>query len=896
MDNGLEHDAEETESFLTPPSAGRIKPLEIIEGDAVRFPADGRAPGLRHRKGTSANAQNGSTSFLKGFVQGIMRENIGHTFTFRNMFLLCCIAGVLLVALIVLKDQTDGDFDGIRTPAPHTNSFGGVNNPGVQHGSSGHFQRPPMITDEDLPKSNVGHAVLSLSPLNWENHPGHFRHDPKHSPYASYLYAENVESESQRQRLQTDHEKRFQAYTYRYGQWKNPSFPGKMAQTPYHNYWYKDVEEFPPGAWQANKEYMNQFLREGFHLVERVRDAIYEEYGFGLIDVDESDRDTLAKIKSQRAEFMGVKKGNFPVHNGAAIIDGRPFRGAAYLNQAGWDGLVRKMMHAIMTEDEFYVVVAGPASTTYEGVSLQQTHIMQFHDVMEPVFDRLGIRLISRNMGMDASTTVSALGGGDLYGESDIFWYRQDHSDPEPDMQVDLLLKQTILSGERLPVVLTSNSVSLKVDTNDLAWIGNIQPGPMGCEKTYIDDDNVVVLPDVKACAYVDCSERVKEEGICRMAKDYPCWIERQMTIPMSTEELGQKSKLGRNSATENYRQHQLEGRKLSLLVLDALAEALGQMILSQASDKSTTLPPELWHVNGVYGEIRDMVRRVKNKSKLDPADLLGCDKLLWQLDSEICHMEMHAYSEWTPRVTPNKKGLASIAATDIYVNETEGAEQLYEWFDLLPFSFIPDDDEVDVHMVAILGQDPDSRRLGHSQIADSAGRRERRESSRFLLNETSNDGNPWRLHGAPIGFCDGSAMSWCQKTVPNDCLLANRNHYKAGMLSRGSSDWLVLKIGEIKEGVLLLRFEWFGDEIVTPEDLVFFHSVNGTEGDVKSIPGDQFKAKHSQLAPDLLIYPVMINKKWSHDNSLFGNVTLALRFETKQQDWEALLTHVYYA
>ena len=171
MDSGLAQD-EESDSFLNRPSGFKLHPLELEGHKDFMLPPEGRAPGMRHRKNVTDNdSANGSSStgFIQGFVQGILRQNLGGQFTFRNMFLLCVIAGILLVALIVLNDSTEKDFDGIKTPAPHTNSFGGKNNPGLeQHGVSGNFQRPPMIMDEDLPESNVGQAVQSISNLNVE--------------------------------------------------------------------------------------------------------------------------------------------------------------------------------------------------------------------------------------------------------------------------------------------------------------------------------------------------------------------------------------------------------------------------------------------------------------------------------------------------------------------------------------------------------------------------------------------------------------------------------------------------------------------------------------------------------------------------------------------------------
>ena len=124
---------------------------------------------------------------------------------------------------------------------------------------------------------------------------------------------------------------------------------------------------------------------------------------------------------------------------------------------------------------------------------------------------------------------------------------------------------------------------------------------------------------------------------------------------------------------------------------------------------------------------------------------------------------------------------------------------------------------------------------------------------------------------------------------------MENLNHYKGGMLSRGTTDFLILNVGEIKEGVVLLRFELDGTRNL-PGDLTFQYSVDGPEGTLTTVDGATFVEKSVRLTKDLTVFPVMINKKYSHDDSLYGSVTLALRFETSQADFEMLLTHVYYA
>ena len=124
---------------------------------------------------------------------------------------------------------------------------------------------------------------------------------------------------------------------------------------------------------------------------------------------------------------------------------------------------------------------------------------------------------------------------------------------------------------------------------------------------------------------------------------------------------------------------------------------------------------------------------------------------------------------------------------------------------------------------------------------------------------------------------------------------MENVNHYKGGMLSRGTTDWLLLDIGFMKEGVILLRFEW-NEKMDVPDDLTFYYSTDGPMGNVTAVPGTVLAEKSVTLAGDLTVFPLMINKKYSHDKSLFGLANLVLRFETSQADFQMLLTHIYYA
>jgi hypothetical protein len=82
------------------------------------------------------------------------------------------------------------------------------------------------------------------------------------------------------------------------------------------------------------------------------------------------------------------------------------------------------------------------------------------HYIMEPVFDKLGIRLISRNMAMGGVGTLQfSLAGKDLYGEADVLLW--DSGMTEKGATVDLFNKQAILAGERMPILLTSEPYNI---------------------------------------------------------------------------------------------------------------------------------------------------------------------------------------------------------------------------------------------------------------------------------------------------------------------------------------------------------------------------------------------------------------------------------------------------
>jgi hypothetical protein len=167
-------------------------------------------------------------------------------------------------------------------------------------------------------------------------------------------------------------------------------------------------------------------------------------------------------------------------------------------------------------------------------------------------------------------------------------------------------------------------------------------------------------------------------------------------------------------------------------------------------------------------------------------------------------------------------------------------------------------------------------------------------------------------LYNTPIGFCDGSSQASCNRQESSPCLLANRQFYKGGFLSTGTSEWLRVTIPSVSEGVVLLRLDWNANVKLDsatpgeirgrnrldklPDDFVFEYSVGSSQTPVNSLDRDGFLEFGISVAADLVVYPVLVNTGMSHNASVVGEpMELQLRVRTEKA-FKVLLTHIYYA
>jgi hypothetical protein len=125
-----------------------------------------------------------------------------------------------------------------------------------------------------------------------------------------------------------------------------------MAQYPNRDL---PSDEFPEEAWQADAVFVNHYLSDAGQLVSRAIEAIYAEYGY--------PGDTMAPeqlVERSKSIFRwhlaeGMNMSSLPPDY---VGRKKSFHGG-WTPKRSHDGLVRRLLHAMMTSDTFTVVLGG---------------------------------------------------------------------------------------------------------------------------------------------------------------------------------------------------------------------------------------------------------------------------------------------------------------------------------------------------------------------------------------------------------------------------------------------------------------------------------------------------------------------------------------------------------
>ncbi len=247
-----------------------------------------------------------------------------------------------------------------------------------------------------------------------------------------------------------DAEAKKEALIEKWGKWH--FWDGDPDSRPKEDYMAKypnrdcTFDDFPETAWQGDAVYVNHMLDSASELVRRAKEAIYTEYGYG--PKDEISRDQLKeRMKMFRLHMIDL--------DDDSVTEDRE-----YLESGGWttkksfDGLSRRLIHAMMTNDSFTIVLGGHSAAAGHGNHFKQSYMMQMYKVLNPVFERVGVKLIVRNLAQGGLGTLQhTLGSKDIYGDEIdmIVW---DSSMTENDHKmIDLFYRQALIGGKRPPVL-----------------------------------------------------------------------------------------------------------------------------------------------------------------------------------------------------------------------------------------------------------------------------------------------------------------------------------------------------------------------------------------------------------------------------------------------------------
>jgi hypothetical protein len=129
----------------------------------------------------------------------------------------------------------------------------------------------------------------------------------------------------------------------------------KAAQRPKEDYCgqfpNRDIprDKFPANAWQTDTEYLKDWLDQGTKLVDRALEAILSEYGRGKND--EPGKSFEEREKEMFQWLIIEPKTNPPGKNLVSE--------AGWTTQKSFEGLTRRVLHSIVTQDPFTFVVGG---------------------------------------------------------------------------------------------------------------------------------------------------------------------------------------------------------------------------------------------------------------------------------------------------------------------------------------------------------------------------------------------------------------------------------------------------------------------------------------------------------------------------------------------------------
>jgi hypothetical protein len=587
----------------------------------------------------------------------------------------------------------------------------------------------------------------------------------------------------------------------------------------YAAYPNRDVprEEFPANAWQTDVEYLSKFLPEGLALVGRAQEAILAEYGHGR------SRDNETDVESPEAWWERARMFQLAIHDsldGVTVETRKNKKGdrGGWTTASSWDGLKRRILHAIMTEDSFVFAMGGHSAAAGHGNHFQQSYTLQVQWILEAVFARLGVRHEARNFGNGGLGTVhNAMAATSIYGpDVDVLMWDSSMTE-KGDRPKDLFHRQALMGGDgsynaKVPVLWTNAGNAAKffnqVAGADVGGIGSGMSG-IAAATSFEDLDE---LP--WAARYMACSPDLS--SICSENRyDGICWLDRPDFTPTKEQ---QPYPGGRAGWHPGNREHQLTGRVLTFTFLQAMKEAL--TLWNDAAGYA--LADEAWHMTTHYDTVRAGVYEHTGDGHCNEYWRVGM--------TSLCKFPMKGRTEFTPRAYPTKTSLRSLMPPEMLNFIDPPEENVYEPPDVFNPALHPrDEDAVDVLSIVEAGP------LFQPVLKPDYATRYYKQPT-FAVRPKVPVGKGVTLDTrAGDHLCDGTLDSWCDRGTNQACLLQAHNDGRNGLLFDGYSGWVVMNIPDLRNGFIVIKFEsWHPEGSASKTE--GWSSINN-EGDDGDIP-----------------------------------------------------------
>ena len=559
-----------------------------------------------------------------------------------------------------------------------------------------------------------------------------------------------------------------EAMEKKWGKWTlEPDAKKRPTKDYYAAYPNRDIpfNKFPKNAWQKDKDWLSKFLPQSIQLVDRAMNAILEEYG---------------EPTDGSSELFNIEKYESWVDNMAK----EPCKGqAGCTTTKSYENLRRRLLHAVMTEDNFVFAMCGHSAAAGHGNHFQQSYTLQVQWILEGVFSRLGVRHQARNIAMGGlGTTQTGLATKQIMGHDvDILMWDSGMTEKESQAR-DMFFRQGILGGGKVPMLAAASprndviKLLNEVADADVAMIG---------EHTVVKKtdtlEEVMELP--WAAQYVNCGAEIS--SICRQ-NEYVgrCWIDRDDVTPPKKQKPAPD---GRASWHPGNRKHQITGRQIAFMILEALKDAL--TMWNDAADYK--LPDDAWHVTSIYDNTRSKIEN------LDP-DVGSCKKYE-EFSKFMCNTHIKARSEFTPRAYPDFTNIRSIMPPSQLEQINDPPQSIYEE-DVFNPDLHPPEGALDVLNIIEAG-------LPYTSTMDPDYITPFHPKPKFDKVSTLQPGKGYHLD-TYAGFCDGSVDSFCHKSEDANCLLYNHNDGRKGLLMDAYSGWMVTNLPEFKHGFIAIKLE----------------------------------------------------------------------------------------